>query len=420
MNTASGLNIAVAGAGAAGIVAAYLLQERHRVSLFEANDYIGGHTHTVEIPDGPDAGTAVDTGFIVHNDRTYPGFITFINRLGVRRIKCPMSFSYYERRTGFQYASHRPFADRANLFRPGFQKFLYEILLFNRLTRNALSSGRLSRLSLGQYLKKRRFSKRFIHQYIVPMGAAIWSMPDAGMMAFPAETFARFLANHGLLSLKGQPQWYTIEGGSHQYVKAFLKTFTGHVFPATPVRRIMRKDGKIHLSTDDDTRIFDAVVIAAHADQALAMLADPSPEEIKLLRPWQYNPNRTILHTDTTFLPPLKQAWAAWNYRRENDFSNNAPLSMTYNMNLLQNLSTRAHYCVTLNPAFPVPARLTLGNFYYTHPRFSAAAVATQAGLAALSGKNGTYFCGAHLRYGFHEDAVQSGAAVAQKFGIFL
>ena len=420
MTKNSGLNIAVAGAGAAGIVAAYLLQERHRVSLFEANDYIGGHTHTVEIPDGPDAGTPVDTGFIVHNDRTYPLFIKFINRLGVRRVKCPMSFSYYDRRTGFQYASDRPFADRTNLLRPGFWGFLYEIIRFNRLTLKNLDAKQLSGLTLGAYLARNGFSKRFINQYIIPMGAAIWSTPDAEMMAFPAETFARFLANHGLLSVAGQPQWYTIEGGSHQYVKAFLKTFSGEVFTSTPVRRIMRKDGKAHLSFDNDTRIFDAVVIAAHADEALAMLADPTPEEEKLLGPWQYNANRTILHTDIAFLPPLKRAWAAWNYLRENDPAANTPLSMTYNMNLLQNLSTRSQYCVTLNPARPVPAANIIGTFDYTHPQFSSTGVATQAGLATLSGTDNTYFCGAYLRYGFHEDAVQSGAAVAEKFGISL
>lgn len=420
MEASSGKTIAVAGGGVAGIVAAYLLSQKHQVTLFEKNDYIGGHTHTVDIPDGEDAGTPVDTGFIVHNDRTYPNFIKFIGRLGVERVKCPMSFSYWDRATGFQYASNAPFADRKNLVSPSFWRFLADILRFNRNTRIALETGALSGLSLGQYLKKNGFSDTFIRRYVMPMGAAIWSTPDRQMMEFPAQTFARFFENHGLLTLMDQPQWYTIKGGSRSYVEAFLKVFPGRVFSNSPVRSVSRENGKIRLSLPDGEAVFDAVVIAAHADEAFGMLADPSPEETKLLGAWRYTNNRTILHRDASRLPPLRRAWACWNYVREGADGGASPMTMTYYMNRLQGLDTRSEYCVTLNPAQPIPESQTIAGFDYTHPQYSFDAINTQQGLPALNGVRDTYFCGSYFRYGFHEDAAASGAAVAQHFGISL
>lgn len=420
METSSGKNIAVVGSGVAGIVAAYLLSRKHQVTLFEKNDYIGGHTHTVEIPDGEDAGTPVDTGFIVHNDRTYPNFIKFIRQLGVERVKCPMSFSYFDRKTGFQYASNAPFADRRLLFSLSFWRFLADILRFNRQTRKALETAALSSLSLGQYLKKNGFSDTFIRQYVMPMGAAIWSTPDRQMMDFPALTFARFFENHGLLTLTDQPQWYTIKGGSRSYVEAFLKAFPGKVFSNSPVRSVLRENGKIRLALPDGEAVFDAVVIAAHADEAYAMLADPSPEETKLLGPWRYTNNRTILHRDASRLPPLRRAWACWNYVREGEDGGASPMTMTYYMNRLQGLTTGSDYCVTLNPARPIPEHQTIAGFDYTHPQFNFAAIETQQGLPALNGARNTYFCGSYFRYGFHEDAAASGVNIGAKFGITL
>jgi predicted NAD/FAD-binding protein len=420
MDPTSGKNIAVVGSGVAGIVAAYLLQRNHQVTLFEKNDYVGGHTHTVVLKDGPDAGIPVDTGFIVHNDRTYPNFIRFIRQLGVERIKCPMSFSYYDRESGFCFASAAPFADPKNRFSLSYWKFLLDILRFNRLTLETLNKNGFGDLSLGRFLNRNRFSTTFIRQYIIPMGAAIWSTPDDKMMDFPAATFARFYENHGLLSVRDHPQWYSIKGGSHEYVRAFLNTFTGQVHTGTPVRRIRRVDGQVDISTDDAETRFDAVVVAAHADEAFQMLADPTPEEIRLLSPWRYTENQTLLHTDPSFLPPLAKARSSWNYLRETETTEAAPMSMTYDMNLLHNLSTTTNYCVTLNPRRQIPENRIIDEFMYTHPQFTAETIAAQKDLDTLNGQQNTFFCGSYFRYGFHEDAVLSGVNVAQKFGISL
>lgn len=419
-SSASGLNIAIAGAGVAGIVAAYLLGQKHQVTLFEKNDYIGGHTHTVTIPDGPDAGTRVDTGFIVHNDRTYPNFIKFLEQLGVKRFKCPMSFSYFDRRTRFQYASRAPFADRKNLFSVPFWRFLSDIFKFNRLTREALAKDNFAKMTLGEYLNGHGFNQNFIERYILPMGAAIWSTPDDKMMDFPARTFARFFANHGLLTVTGQPQWYTIKNGSRAYVDAFLKKFSGKVFTASPVQKIKRDGGKVKLYFDHDEADFDMVVIAAHADEAYHMLSDPSPEEDRLLSVWRYTQNKTILHRDTSYLPPLVRARASWNYIREDTAPGRAQMTMTYYMNRLQGLETHHDYCVTLNPVHPIDPSTVIGEFDYTHPQYTFASVATQPALDTLNGNGNTCFCGSYFRYGFHEDAVLSAVNVAARFGIYL
>ncbi|MDA3895069.1 MAG: FAD-dependent oxidoreductase [Desulfobacteraceae bacterium] len=418
MEKSASMNIAVVGSGVAGIVSAYLLQRKHQVTLFEKNDYVGGHTHTVVLKDGPDAGTPIDTGFIVHNDRTYPNFIKFINQLGVERVKCPMSFSYYDRNSGFTFASAAPFADPKNNFRPSYWKFLYDILRFNRLTLKYIKNNSFQDLSLGDFLNKNRFNQPFIRQYIIPMGAAIWSTPDDKMMNFPAETFARFFENHGLLSTTDQPQWYSIKGGSHEYVKAFLKVFSGKVSTNTPVRKIIRKNGYVAVQTDDAELSFDAVVLAAHADETFNMLADPSDEEIRLLSPWAYTANQTILHTDRNFLPPLAKARSSWNYLREQTTAEH--MTMTYDMNMLHNLHTNNDYCVTLNPQSDISENMKISEFMYSHPQYTSESIATQEKLDSLNGQQNTWFCGSYFRYGFHEDAVLSGVNVAKGFGISL
>lgn len=419
MKDSSGLTIAVAGAGVAGIVAAWLLGRRHRVTLFEKNDYVGGHTRTLTVDDNGRK-LPVDTGFIVFNDRTYPRFIRFIEELGVERQKSPMAFSYTDTRSGFCYSSKNPFADPANRLRPRFWLFLAEIVRFNSLTRRLLRSGGLQGLSLSQYLARRRFSQAFRERYILPMGAAIWSTPDRAMEAFPAETFARFFENHGLLTLTRHPQWYTIKGGSHEYVRAFLRRFSGTVCTGGEVRKIIRDPDKVRLYTDAGGYSFDAVVIAAHADEALAMLADPTDEEARLLSKWRYTKNRVLLHRDDGCLPALPAARASWNYVREADPGQEPALTMTYYMNQLQQLPTDTPYCVTLNPRRPVAPEHLIADLAYSHPHFTAEAVGTQAGLPALNGRGRTWFCGSYFRYGFHEDAVRSAAEVGEQFGIFL
>jgi predicted NAD/FAD-binding protein len=418
------LKIAVVGGGVAGIGAAYLLQRRHQVSLFEKNDYVGGHTHTIVIDSGPDQGTPVDTGFIVLNDRTYPLLMQFLAALHVPIRKSDMSFSYTCRRTGLQYASRNLntlFAQRRNLLRPSFWRFLIEIVWFNVKTRKGLASGTLQGLSLGTYLRQEAVIPSLVETYLIPMAAAIWSTPDARMMDFPAESFFRFMENHGLLSVSDQPQWYTVEGGSHAYVKAFLKGFTGRVFSNRPVKHIRRTEsGPVLTFADGEDDSYDAVVIATHADEALGLLSDPSPEETSCLAPWSYNRNVTVLHTDASFIPDNPRARASWNYLREKDASREAPVMLTYHMNRLQGLRTAEDYCVTLNPGRAAERNRIIRELVYHHPMYTAEAVATQQSLQGLNGQRHTYFCGSYFGYGFHEDALRSGVQVAEAFGIHL
>lgn len=420
MTPPSDLDIAVVGGGVAGIVAAYLLDRRHRVSLYEKNDSVGGHTHTRVVNDGEGKQTPVDTGFIVFNDRTYSNFIRFIDQLGVDRLKSPMSFSYSDRRTGFTYASSAPFADPKNRLRPSFWHFLFEIMRFNRLTRRLLKSGALAGLSLEQYLKQYRFSDRFAERYILPMGAAIWSTADRDMQQFPAETFARFFENHGLLTLRDHPQWYTIAGGSHEYVKAFLNGFGGRVFTGEPVRSVARQNGRVRIQTDGGAAEYDRVIIASHADEALAMLENPSNLEADLLSAWRYTDNRVLLHRDAACLPPFEKARASWNYLREADAADQPMLTMTYYMNRLQQLNTADDFCVTLNPQRPIAPEKVIADIAYAHPLFNEAAVASQAKLDHLNDQDDIFYCGSYFRYGFHEDAVLSAVNVGKRFGIDL
>jgi predicted NAD/FAD-binding protein len=424
MFSESGLKIAVIGGGVGGITAAYLLQRRHAVTLYEKNDYVGGHTHTVVVENGLDAGTPVDTGFIVLNDRTYPLFSKFLSQLKVPIIKTDMSFSYNCRKTGLQYAStnlNTIFAQRFNLFSPSFWRMLIGITRFNSKTRQKLEQGKLEGLSLGEYLSREGFSRNLIEEYLIPMAAAIWSMPDVKMMDFPAETFFLFFENHGLLTVTDQPQWYYVENGSHTYVKVFLENFTGRALTNHRVTSVRRTEsGPVVRLHDSREEQYDRVVIAVHANEAYRMLADPLPDEIRLLSPWQYAKNHTVLHTDISLLPSNRRAWASWNYVKERGVESGSPVTVTYHMNRLQNLKTEKDYCVTLNPVKPVPGENIIREMEYSHPMFTFEALKTQKDLPALNGQRNTYFCGSYLGYGFHEDAVRSAVKVAEKFGIYL
>ena len=416
------LNIAVVGGGIAGITAAYQLQKAHHVSLFEANDYVGGHTNTRVIPDGPDAGTPVDTGFIVLNDRTYPILNRFFDKLNVRIQKSDMSFSYFSERTGFQYASQNfnsLFAQRGNLLDPGYWWVLGEILSFNRKVQRGLRRGTLGALTLGEFLRRFNFSERFKRQYVFPMVAAIWSAPDAQVDQFPMLTFARFFSNHGLLNVTNQPQWYYVAGGSQTYVRAFLKQFDGDVHTQTPLESIARRpEGVVLQTTGGETHRFDRVIIATHADQALKLLADPSALEKRLLGPWRYSVNETFLHTDTRWMPANRRAWASWNFFRAEGVGAQAPVTLTYHMNRLQQLHTDRQYLVTLNPFKPIAEDKIVARMTYTHPTFTFESLGTQRDLPRLNGKRNTAFCGSYFRYGFHEDAARSGVLAAAALGV--
>lgn len=417
----AGLSVAVIGGGVSGIVSAWLLQRRHRVTLFERNDYVGGHTNTVTIPDGPDAGTPVDTGFIVLNDRTYPLLHRFLASLEVPVRDADMSFGFACELTGLQYAGttlNGLFAQRLNIVSPRMHGMIADVVRFNRRARVDLESGIVVDLTLAEYLARLQVGDAFRDYYLLPMGAAIWSTNAHRMLEFPAESFLRFFLNHGLLTLTDRPQWQTVVGGSQSYVRAFLKAFQGEVRTGTRLHAVRREESGVTLLHDDGrSERFDRVVIATHADEALALLADPSDDERRLLGAWEYARNPTVLHTDNSFLPSNRRAWASWNYRREAQAGSHIPLSVTYHMNRLQGLSTARQYCVTLNSQREFAEGSVIASFPYKHPQYTFRSLATQAELPRLNGRRNTFFAGSYFGYGFHEDAVRSGNEVGRLFG---
>lgn len=418
------LNIAVVGGGVAGITAAHLLQRRHQVTIYEKNDYVGGHTHTIEIPDGPDRGVPVDTGFIVLNDRTYPLLHRLLGQLGVEVRDTEMSFSFQSAATGLEYAGtglNGLFAQRRNLVRPAHWRLLIEVARFCRKARADLAEGRLGKATLHEYLAQSRYHADMVDHYLVPMASAIWSTPPGHVTGFPAEPFLHFFDNHGLLSPFHRPSWQTVVGGSHAYVKVFLGTFRGAVRTEAAVTNIRRGEDSVTVRTKEgEPEPYDRVVVATHADEALGLLDNPSDAERELLGAWRYQRNRVVLHTDTSFLPRSRRAWGCWNYSVVEDSGPDTLGCVTYWMNALQGLRTENQYCVTLNPDRPVPQAATVRELEYSHPTYSLASMGTQARLASLNGTRRTHFCGSYFGYGFHEDAVRSAAAVGEEFGLAL
>lgn len=413
--------IAVIGTGVAGLTAGFKLRSDHEITFFEKNDYLGGHTHTLFIEEGPDAGTPVDTGFIVMNHRNYPLFGGLLRELQVALEPSDMSFSYWCQRSGIYYNAsdlNGLLARRRNLFRPWFHRMIRDILRFYKRARTDLEQDQLGDETLGAYLAAGGYSDDFKHHHLAPMGSAIWSTPSDRMFEFPAKPFLRFLNNHGLLSLNERPQWQSVQGGSISYINAMMRQFDGATHLRTAVQGLERTpDGvRVHLP-NGEALPFDAAIVATHADEALKLLRDPSDEERRLLGPWTYSNNRVHLHTWPQVMPPRKRAWASWNYHREprpETDAEEAPVSMTYYMNRLQNLKTETQFFVTLNRQAPIPESHILRELQYTHPMYTPASMNTQPDLPALNGQRNTWFCGSYFGYGFHEDAVRSALDVAR------
>jgi predicted NAD/FAD-binding protein len=412
------MKIAIIGSGISGLTAAYLLNRQHDISVFEASSWVGGHTHTVDVQvDGRHY--AIDTGFIVFNDWTYPNFIELLNQLGVTYQPTEMSFSVCDPVSGVEYNGNTLnslFAQRRNLLSPPFWGMLRDILRFNREAVDDLQQQRIaSDLSLGSYLQQRGYGERFIQHYIVPMGAAIWSMSLADMLNFPLQFFLRFFKNHGLLSVTDRPQWQVIKGGSSSYVAPLSASFAERIRLQCPVQRVERDATGVTLYSAAGSERFDKVVFACHSDQALQLLAEPSATEQQILGALPYADNDVVLHTDTRLLPKRPLAWASWNYRLGGPTSQ--PAALTYNMNILQGLQSDTTFCVSLNQTAAIDPSKILARYTYAHPQYSLAGVAAQARWEELLGANHSYFCGAYWANGFHEDGVVSGLRVARAFG---
>jgi len=412
------MRIAIIGSGIAGLTCAHLLSRRHAVTVFEAADRVGGHTHTVDVQwRGQEY--AVDTGFIVFNDWTYPQFIRLLQHLGVGSRVTEMSFSVHDPRTGFEYNGHdllSLFAQRRNLLSPGFWGMLRDVLRFNRQALADLDQQRIDgATTLGSYLRDNRYGERFIEHYIVPMGSAIWSMSRADMLHFPLQFFVRFCRNHGLLSVNQRPQWRVIEGGSRSYLAPLCQPFAEHIRLNCPVQRVSRNDQGVNVTWATGSERFDKVVFACHSDQALALLDAPSEQEQAILGAIRYASNDVVLHTDTRLLPRRRRAWASWNYRLGG--SEQAPAALTYDMNILQGIDAPVTFCVSLNQTALIDPAQILARFEYAHPQYSLAAVAAQARQGELQGPLHSYYCGAYWANGFHEDGVLSALNVASHFG---
>lgn len=412
------MKIAIIGSGISGLTTAYLLNRQHDISVFEASSWVGGHTHTVDVQvDG--SHYAIDTGFIVFNDWTYPNFIELLNQLGVTYQPTEMSFSVCDPVSGVEYNGNTLnslFAQRRNLLSPPFWGMLRDILRFNREAVDDLQQQRIaSDLSLGSYLQQRGYGERFIQHYIVPMGAAIWSMSLADMLNFPLQFFLRFFKNHGLLSVTDRPQWQVIKGGSSSYVAPLSASFAERIRLQCPVQRVERDARGVTVHSSAGSERFDKVVFACHSDQALQLLAEPSATEQQILGALPYADNDVVLHTDTRLLPKRPLAWASWNYRLGGPTSQ--PAALTYNMNILQGLQSATTFCVSLNQTAAIDPSKILARYTYAHPQYSLAGVAAQARWEELLGANHSYFCGAYWANGFHEDGVVSGLRVARAFG---
>ncbi len=408
--------IAIVGAGISGLVCAHLLRDGHDITLFEANDYAGGHTNTVRV-DTADATHEVDTGFIVLNDRTYPNFQRLLAGVGVETQPSDMSFSVSDGRD-FEFNGASPnglFARRSNLARPSFHRIVRDLLRFNREA-PALVGLNGSGPSLGDFLAEGGYSTQFVKRLIVPQVSAVWSADPGRIWDFPASMLAEFFANHGMFGFADRPAWLTVKGGSSRYVEALTRPLGERLRLSTPVRRIERFDDHVEVTpAGGEPEYFDEVVLAVHSDQALRMIADPSAAEAEVLGAIPYQPNETVLHSDRSLLPRRRRAWASWNFHLQERPSGRT--TVTYHMNRLQSLRTDRELCVTLNRTEAIEPESMIRVLRYDHPVYTPAGLAAQRRWEEVSGVRRTHYCGAYWGYGFHEDGVVSGLRVCAQFG---
>lgn len=407
------MKVAIIGAGVSGLVCAHRLHHEHEITVFEANGRPGGHANTVRVE--TDHGCYdVDTGFIVFNDRNYPGFERLLDELGVASQPSEMSFGVSDG-AGFEYNGSSPnglFAVRRHALTPSFQRMIVDLIRFNREARELLASEEDP--SLRQWLERRAYSREFVMRLIIPQASAVWSADPAQMWSFPARFLLEFFDNHGMLGFTGRPGWRTVTGGSRAYVEALVAPWRERLRLSTPVTRVARYPDHVEVcSRDGEPERFDAVVLATHSNQALALLADPSELETELLSAIPYQRNEAVLHTDRSLLPRRRRAWASWNYHLVTEDAGRA--TVTYHMNRLQSLRCERELCVTLNRTAAIDPAQVIATFDYAHPVYTPAGLAAQARRAEMSGRSRTHYCGAYWGWGFHEDGVQSALRVVRE-----
>ena len=410
------MKIAVIGTGVAGNVAAYHLAREHDITVFEADNRIGGHTNTVDVERGGQH-YAIDTGFIVFNGRTYPNFISLLDELDVAWQDSDMGFSVQHEKTGLEYSGstlNTLFAQRSNLFRPSFYRMIREILRFNREAPRLLEEN-APQVSLKDYLEVEKYSREFIDHFIIPMGAAIWSAKPEVMGKMPAAFFIRFFQNHGMLSVSDRPVWRVIKGGSNRYVEKLVEGHRDRIRLNAPVEFIRRSPECVEVKvTGQEIQRFDQLFMACHGDQALRLLADPSISEEQVLGKFHYQPNEAILHTDQSLMPKRRLAWAAWNYHIP--AYSQERVAVTYNMNILQGIKAPETFCVTLNHSLAIRPDKIIDRIQYSHPVFTPESLEAQKRHAEINGAYRTYYCGAYWRNGFHEDGVVSALTALEHF----
>ena len=408
------MKIAIIGSGISGNTLAYYLNPHHQITLFESNDRVGGHSHTHHI-DIFNQKVSVDTGFIVFNKKTYPNFLKLLHELKVPYENSAMSFSVKDSQKDFEYngtSLNALFAQRKNFMNPRFYKMISEILRFNKSSIILLSSD--EEISLGDYLKREGYSDFFKKYYILPMGSAIWSSNIKTMMEFPAKFFIQFFNNHGMLNINDRPQWLTISGGSINYVNKMIEPFRKKIKLNQNIKYVERKKDHIAIHHKDRIEKFDWVFFACHSDEALKLIKSPGLHEKNILKAIPYTDNEVVLHYDDHFMPKRKLAWAAWNYHIDDNA--NSPASLTYNMNILQNLKTEAPLLVTLNPMQKINKKKIIKTLSYAHPQYSLRSIEAQSKYHLISGVNRTSFAGAYWGNGFHEDGVKSALDAIQQF----
>ena len=406
------MKIAVIGSGISGLSASYYFSKKYKVDLFEQDDHFGGHSYTYDIKEDNKI-IAVDLGFIVFNEQTYPNLIRFFNELNVPFEKSNMSFSVSIKDTNVEYGGsgfNAIFANKKNLLNFKFLKMINEIINFYK-TAPSLINTETSNVTLGDYLKSSKLSKYFIEYHIIPMVAAIWSMPFQKAKEMPLKLFLNFFTNHGLFKLKNRPQWFTVSNRSRTYVKKVLEKISGEVFKNYKVSKILRSENNVRILIGNEYQDYDHVILASHADQSLELLDDPSLEESEILKKFTYVSNEAYLHSDENLMPIRKSAWSSWN-----SISKNENTCVTYWLNKLQNLNSEKNYFLTLNPVEAIDKNKIIKKIHFTHPYFNKDNVALQKDLNKLQGKKRTWFCGSYFGYGFHEDGLKSSKELFKKF----